>query len=329
VPDTQLQLRGGTKAENDVFTGAAREVTVDTSSNSLRAHDGATAGGMPIGAAPASAKTGDYTALLTDRGRHLIFNKASAVTFNLTAAATLGDGWFCYVSNIGAGALTVDPNSSETIDAAATIELAQATGKMIVCDGTKFETIGGGGGSAGLTHIATITAAAASSVDFDGSLDGTYDRYVVIGTDVHPATDNVELWIRTDSSGGASYDSGASDYSWSTAGKNAGGGSVSGTSSNTADAQINATGTASESNMGNVAAEVGMITVEINNPAGTTYNKWITWLFGWQGISGGPQLAVVAGGACRLNTAAIDSIQFLMSSGNISGVFRLYGINNG
>lgn len=44
MPD-QLQLRGGSAASNDAFTGAVREVSVDTTNNTLRVHDGATVGG--------------------------------------------------------------------------------------------------------------------------------------------------------------------------------------------------------------------------------------------------------------------------------------------
>ncbi|MEX0934321.1 MAG: DUF1566 domain-containing protein [Candidatus Saccharimonadales bacterium] len=47
MPD-QIQLRGGTAAENDAFTGAARELTVDTTNNTLRIHDGTTAGGQVL-----------------------------------------------------------------------------------------------------------------------------------------------------------------------------------------------------------------------------------------------------------------------------------------
>jgi len=45
---TQLKLRGGTTAEHSTFTGAAREVTVDTDKNTLIVHDGVTAGGIEI-----------------------------------------------------------------------------------------------------------------------------------------------------------------------------------------------------------------------------------------------------------------------------------------
>ncbi len=45
-----LQLRRGTTAQNDSFTGAEGEVTVDTEKKLLRLHDGSTAGGKEIGA---------------------------------------------------------------------------------------------------------------------------------------------------------------------------------------------------------------------------------------------------------------------------------------
>lgn len=45
---TQVQWRGGTSAEHAAFTGAAREVTVDTAKKTLVVHDGVTAGGLPL-----------------------------------------------------------------------------------------------------------------------------------------------------------------------------------------------------------------------------------------------------------------------------------------
>ena len=45
---TQVQWRGGSTSEHSTFTGAAREVTVDTSKQTLVVHDGSTAGGHPL-----------------------------------------------------------------------------------------------------------------------------------------------------------------------------------------------------------------------------------------------------------------------------------------
>lgn len=44
----QWQLRRGTKAENDIFTGAEGEVTMCTDTKGLRVHDGTTQGGFDI-----------------------------------------------------------------------------------------------------------------------------------------------------------------------------------------------------------------------------------------------------------------------------------------
>ena len=45
---TQLQLRRGTTSQNNSFTGAAGELSVDTDLDQLRVHDGSTAGGTPL-----------------------------------------------------------------------------------------------------------------------------------------------------------------------------------------------------------------------------------------------------------------------------------------
>ena len=50
-----LQLRGGTTSEHGSFTGAVREVTVDTTKDTLVVHDGSTAGGHAL------LKEGDVT----------------------------------------------------------------------------------------------------------------------------------------------------------------------------------------------------------------------------------------------------------------------------
>lgn len=45
---TQLQLRRGTTSQNNSFTGAAGELSVDTDLDQLRVHDGSTAGGILV-----------------------------------------------------------------------------------------------------------------------------------------------------------------------------------------------------------------------------------------------------------------------------------------
>lgn len=54
----QIQIRRGTTLENDNFTGAIGEITMDTDAKTLRVHDGETVGGVPL--ARASDIMGDY-----------------------------------------------------------------------------------------------------------------------------------------------------------------------------------------------------------------------------------------------------------------------------
>ena len=51
---TTLQLRRGNTTQNNAFTGAAGEISFDTTTNTLRIHDGSTAGGYQIVSATAS-----------------------------------------------------------------------------------------------------------------------------------------------------------------------------------------------------------------------------------------------------------------------------------
>ena len=54
----RLQHRGGTTSQHSSFTGAVREVTVDTDKNTLVVHDGATAGGHPLATTTNFTSTG-------------------------------------------------------------------------------------------------------------------------------------------------------------------------------------------------------------------------------------------------------------------------------
>ena len=42
---TQLQFRRGTTAQNNSFTGAVGEISIDTDTENVRVHDGSQAGG--------------------------------------------------------------------------------------------------------------------------------------------------------------------------------------------------------------------------------------------------------------------------------------------
>lgn len=77
-----LQLRRGTTAQNDVFTGAEGEITVDTTKKTLRLHDGSTAGGKEIiGSSDLAtvAKSGAYSDL---SGKPTLSTVATSGSYN-------------------------------------------------------------------------------------------------------------------------------------------------------------------------------------------------------------------------------------------------------
>lgn len=58
---TRLQLRRGTAAQHANFTGAAGELSVNTTTNTLHVHDGVTVGGIPQGAGTVAADLATHT----------------------------------------------------------------------------------------------------------------------------------------------------------------------------------------------------------------------------------------------------------------------------
>jgi len=112
---------------------------------------------------PVSAKSAAYTIVAADKGKLISCDASSAAfTLTLTAAATLGDGFWCYVQKADSSSneITIDGNGSETINGATTRTLGtEFELELLVCDGTGWHlsidqnTGGGGGGAASFAHL--------------------------------------------------------------------------------------------------------------------------------------------------------------------------------
>jgi hypothetical protein len=147
---TQVQWRGGSTAEHATFTGAAREVTVDTQKQTLVLHDGSTAGGRP---------------LLREDGSNAALALGSAATPSLKFTGDTNTGLYSpgadqvAISTNGTGRLFVDANGNVGINSGApTYKLqvvAQAgaqnillAGQAGVSNGYQIDSTG-----SALTHI--------------------------------------------------------------------------------------------------------------------------------------------------------------------------------
>lgn len=84
-----------------------------------------------------STKTSAYTITSADNNA-LIVATSGTWTLSLTAASTLGSGFWFEVLNTGSGLITIDPNSSETVNGATTIGVGPGGRIWIVCTGSLF-----------------------------------------------------------------------------------------------------------------------------------------------------------------------------------------------
>lgn len=85
-------------------------------------------------------KTNDYTVLFTDQNKTIEFNKATAVTCNMSAIATIQSqidttSFRVRIKNIGAGTCTIDGSGAEAIDGSTTLALSQYDGATLQIDG--------------------------------------------------------------------------------------------------------------------------------------------------------------------------------------------------
>jgi hypothetical protein len=124
-------------------TGSGASVTLSSDGTDLLLN-GSPIGGGGGGASPItiSNKTGAYTVVAGDLGT-IINCTSGTFTVSLTAAATLGAGFNCWIWNTGTGTITIDPNGTETVDGVDPTNefmITQGTGVRLVCTGTNWLT---------------------------------------------------------------------------------------------------------------------------------------------------------------------------------------------
>jgi hypothetical protein len=109
-------------------------------------------------------KTATYTVALSDRGTIIL--ASNTITLNLTAAATLGNRFYCRLINVGTGLVTIDPAGTETVTVAGgsaktSITLIAGEGVDVFCDGSNWIAIVSQSAGAG-PHLYAYEDAASS-----------------------------------------------------------------------------------------------------------------------------------------------------------------------
>jgi cytoskeletal protein CcmA (bactofilin family) len=142
----QLQVRRGTATQHNTFTGAAGELTLDTTNNSLRIHDGSTAGGHQslkanltniISGSSLALGAGGYTGATLALTGNATVGGTLGVTGDTTVGGTLGVTGNTTIS----GSLTVTGN----ITLNGTTQTINSTVTTIVDPIIRIGTASGGG----------------------------------------------------------------------------------------------------------------------------------------------------------------------------------------
>lgn len=94
-----------------------------------------------VGAEIIRVSRASNTALSAANIGNLIDITSGTFTQTFDAAASLGDGWFCYIQNSGTGDITLDPDGSETIDGLTSYIMYPGEVRLVQCDGTGFNTV--------------------------------------------------------------------------------------------------------------------------------------------------------------------------------------------
>ena len=185
-------------------------------------------------------------------------------------------------------------------------------------------------GLGAMTLIKTLTASSSANLTFvDGAssvvLDDTYPIYKFVCTSIHAATDNKDLLVKF-RDGGSNYDATCTTTMFSSRSNEADDDTGLGYETTQDEAQ----------QTGGVKLSVGLGTgndestsgeLLLFNPSSTTFIKHFIstfpvihhaeYSYNWY-----------KGGYANV-TAAIDGVQFVMSSGNIdAGIIKLYGIKD-
>ena len=185
------------------------------------------------------------------------------------------------------------------------------------------------GAAKSLTHIKTLTASSSSTLSFvngsdDVVLDSTYPIYMFKYINCHPATNNAEFSVNF-RDGSTDYD--ATKTTTVFEAYHSEDDSANGFSYQTGDDIAQGTGFQTISkNIGNDNDSGCSGELMLFNPSSTTFVKHFI------GRSNKMEVSVtgdfLVAGYCNV-TAAIDAVQFKMSSGNIdSGTIKLYGIKD-
>ena len=177
-------------------------------------------------------------------------------------------------------------------------------------------------GAGGMTLLSTQTASSDSTITFASGIDSTYKEYIFKYYDVHPSA-GVRLAVNF-RDGSTAYDATKTSTFFEVYQNEAG---TSTSLAYVTDYDLaQSTAVQSIGYIGNENDESCAGILHLYDPSSTTFVKhYIATTPGYHGSN--LALTSYVAGYCNV-TAAIDGVQFSMTSGNIdSGTFKMYGVS--
>ena len=164
-----------------------------------------------------------------------------------------------------------------------------------------------------------------AQIDFSSGIDSTYGEYIFHFSNINPATDDTSFHFQVNATDGADYnDSPITSTYWEQRDDE---GNTVNTHQYVAGADLANAADAFQTLMGNVGNEADESVsgwLHLFNPSSTTYVKHFIGSFSANTYNVTAVTTFVAG---YINdTTAIDDIRFKMSSGNLDGLIKMWGV---
>ena len=177
-------------------------------------------------------------------------------------------------------------------------------------------------GSSNLKLLDTNTVSNQAASAFTSNIDSTYDTYIIEFININPATNGTSFTFQVSTDGGSSY--GKSIQSTLTQSYNLGGSQAK--QYQAGDDQVSGTTyvNLTSPNLGNESDRGGSGQFYIFKPSSSTTSIFCGAQTSWFGDDAASEFfmaAMVIG-----TVGPVDAINFKMASGNLSGIFKLYGL---
>jgi len=201
---TQIQRRRGTTSEHSTFTGAAGEITIDSTKNTVVVHDGSTQGGIPLAKESALASTvgalTDVTVTSVGAGELLKYSGSEWVNNTLAEAGIVATG------DIGSTVQAYDANLTGFVTALTLPVADGTTGQFLKTDGAGNVTFASIPTINTLNDIGNVTITGASTGEFLQWSGSAWVNAVVEAFDVQTQTTTATTQVTVASYNATTYD---------------------------------------------------------------------------------------------------------------------------